>query len=143
MGWGYLIGARFGTPSADKLETNAIGLGMTALVSRRYRSLKQGSGHKAMILQVPRVMYLPVVVFVSQLFHPRVSSCFHCFPKAVSVGRPSASFQVGLGDSVNLKPDIALNGGRGSVYTLCEVEKAANRLRYQCDDLLNKVVFLR
>ena len=39
---GYLIGARLGTPSADRLETNAIGLGTTVLVNKRYRSLIVG-----------------------------------------------------------------------------------------------------
>jgi len=39
MTWEYLKGARLGMPSADKLETKAIGLGIIADVKSRYESL--------------------------------------------------------------------------------------------------------
>lgn len=36
----YLIGARFGTPSPDKDEMNAMGRGMIELVNSMYTSLR-------------------------------------------------------------------------------------------------------
>ena len=49
--WEYLKGARLGMPSADKLETKAIGLGIIADVKSRYESLFENQ-------RKTKVMYL-------------------------------------------------------------------------------------
>jgi len=115
----YLNGARFGLFSADNVETNAIGRGITVLLSICVASLNP----KVCIQTIKKCAseaYAVDVVAISHVFHPSSSSAFQSCPSGVS-DSPSPTFQFLFGGSVNLK-GCALANGANSTASLGEPE---------------------
>jgi hypothetical protein len=106
----YLKGARFGIPSGERDDTNAIGRGINALVRMRYATLEAS---ECLLSKSRDVTYLLGVSDKSQVFHPASSSFFHGLAPIPSPA-PRPIFHDGSGGSVTRKGGLVKGGNRVS-----------------------------